>query len=209
MNRARQASGPIDWGEVHERLDRSAAVLAGGTPLADEQVQAILDERARVLARVPERPLEAAERIEVVAFALAGERLALETRFVRRVLSRWEATPVPGAPEVLVGVTNLQGDVLALFDLRILFGMARTDRPASALLLVLGEEAHELGILVDAVDDMRPLRVADLLEPPASLARLGRGVLRGVTEDALIVIDGHALLADERLFIQQGDEPGA
>lgn len=207
MIRTGQTSGPIDWHEVHERFERSKGAFAGDAPLSEVEVRAILDARARVLARVPQRPLEAAERIEVVTFTLAGERLALETRYVRKVLSRWESTVVPDAPEPLIGVTNLQGDVLPLFDLRIILGMPSADCDARAQLLVLGTEEHELGVLADAVEDVRLVRVADLLDPPSSVERRGRSALRGVTEEALIVIDGHALLRDERLFVQQGDEP--
>ncbi|MDR3636743.1 MAG: chemotaxis protein CheW [Isosphaeraceae bacterium] len=210
MNPSRpRVAGPIDWNEAHERLDRSLAALQADAALSPERVQAVLDERARALARVPVRPPEVSEVIEVVTFTLAGERLALESRFVRRVLSRWDCTPVPGAPEALVGVTNLHGEVLALFDLGVLLGVARAGPAASAQLLVLGEDRDELGVLADSLGDVRSLRITDLHEPPASFERLSCGALRGVTEDVLIVVDGRALLADERLFIHQVDEPGA
>lgn len=210
MNPTRaKSAGPIDWGDVHERLDRHATALRAEGVVSPERVQAILDERARALARVPERPPDAWEVIEVVTFTLAGERLAIETQFVRRVLSRWDSTPVPGAPEGLVGVTNLQGEVLALFDLRAFFGMPCVERAALGQLLVLGEEHDELGVLAEAVGEVRSLRIADLRDPPLAFEGLGRGALRWVTDDVLIVIDGKALLADERLFIHQGDEPGA
>jgi hypothetical protein len=38
---------------------------------------------------------------------------------------------------------------------------------------------------------------------------VGRDYLRGVTADALIVLDGDALLRDPRLFVDQAEEPGA
>lgn len=210
MNPTRpKAAGPIDWREVHERLERSAAAFRDEAVVSPERAQAILEERARTLARVPEKPPDAWEVIEVVTFSLAGERLAIETQFVRRVLSRWDSTPVPSAPAGLVGVTNLHGEVLALFDMCVFLGMTRDQAVASPQLLVLGEERDELGIVADAVGEVRLLRVADLHEPPASFEGFGRGSLRGVTDDVLIVVDGQALLADERLFIHQADEPGA
>jgi hypothetical protein len=47
------------------------------------------------------------------------------------------------------------------------------------------------------------LREPDLLEPPESVAGIGRDFLRGVTADALIVLDGERLLRDEQLIINQ------
>ncbi|MBC7818114.1 MAG: hypothetical protein IAG10_14590 [Planctomycetaceae bacterium] len=51
------------------------------------------------------------------------------------------------------------------------------------------------------------MRREELLEPPGSVTGIGREYLRGVTRDALIVLDGAVLLQDARLFIDQIDEP--
>jgi hypothetical protein len=50
------------------------------------------------------------------------------------------------------------------------------------------------------------LRTEDVLEPPGSLTGAGRDWVRGVTRDALVVLDGAVLLKDRRLFIDQGEE---
>ena len=68
-------------------------------------------------------------------------------------------------------------------------------------ILVLGNERIEFGLLVDAAQEVFRLRFEDILEPPGSLQGLGRECLRGVTADALIVLDGALLLQDQRLFI--------
>jgi len=45
------------------------------------------------------------------------------------------------------------------------------------------------------------LRKADLLAPPGPVSGIGLDYLLGVTADALIALDGEALLADPRLFV--------
>ena len=78
-----------------------------------------------------------------------------------------------------------------------------------ARVLVLGADRPEFGVLADAAHEVTTLRVDEVHEPPDSATGVGREYLRGVTKDALIVLDGAALLRDGRLFIDQGEEAGA
>ncbi len=169
------------------------------------RARAILDERARALARVPPRPPTAAEVIEVAVFVLDDERYAVETGHVRRVVRLDGLTPVPGAPEALAGVVNLRGEVLAVFDLRALVGLPRREPTELTRVVVLGADRDELGILADAAVEVRDLRIDAIHDPPGSVEAPGRPLLRGVTADALIVLDGAALLADPRLVVDQNE----
>ena len=68
--------------------------------------------------------------------------------------------------------------------------------------IVLGEAAAEFGILVTAVEQTMELPAASLLQTGQRHGRPGTASFRsGVTEDALMVIDGDKLLADGRLFV--------
>jgi purine-binding chemotaxis protein CheW len=201
----------IDWDTVHarlERLERAAHAALDPTP---EQAQAVLEARARILARVPVAPPDADKVLTVVTFTMGDEPYAIETRFVRRVvrIDDENLTPIPGTPDVLVGVLNMEGDILAVFDLVHLFGLTRGVQTGPTGLIVLGEQGDELGLITDAVHEVRPLRNDAVLEPPGSIEGLGRNILRGVTADALIVLDGASLLRDPRLVIDQGEEGGA
>jgi purine-binding chemotaxis protein CheW len=199
------ASRWIDWAEVRARLDRAWASRDGLT-LTSEQADAILTERARALARVPPSALNAGPGVEVATFALGDERYAIETCYVQRVARVDDCTPIPGAPEILLGVINAGGEVLAIFDIRPLFGGTVGSAMGRGQVLIVGNDREELGILVDEAHEFLILRLEDVLAPPPSLGGEGRHLVRGVTSDALIVIDGAALLRDERLFINQGDD---
>jgi purine-binding chemotaxis protein CheW len=204
----RRPAGTIDWQDVRRRLDRLAAVAEGAAGLAPERARAVLEERARALARVPPQGPDASEVLMVVTFRLANEVYAVEARHVREVMRPGEHTPVPGAPDFLVGVVNLRGDILAVFDLRKFFGLPPGSVTEAARILVLGGDRAEFGVLADEAHEVRPLRTADLLDAPASVAGVGREYLRGVTEDALVVLDGDVLLRDGRLFIEWREGPG-
>jgi len=67
-------------------------------------------------------------------------------------------------------------------------------------IIVLGVDGPECGAAVDEVEEVKELRSIELLEPENSSEL--HGLLLGITADALMVIDGATLLADERLFIE-------
>ncbi|WP_435011474.1 chemotaxis protein CheW [Tundrisphaera lichenicola] len=198
----------FDWSEIYARLDRAAEATRHSLGPTPEQAKALMDERARALARVPIRSPEPSEILEVAAFTLAGERYAIETRYVTKVLRLTDFTPVPGTPEFLGGVLNLRGEILALIDLRSFFGIPSVGLTDLSRIIVLGLERNEFGIMADDVQEVLTLPVHEVLEAPASLpGGGGRAPLIGVTADARIVLDGSALLDDPNLFIDQSDEP--
>ncbi len=196
----------VDWTAVRERLARAQAATASALELSPERARAVMDERARLLARAQAVGPAPTEVLETLTFALGHERYAVESKHVREVVRLVDFTPVPGAPEFLLGVMNLRGDVLAIADLRKFFGVPQPGLTDLARVVVLGAEHAELGVLADEAHELRILSVAEVLEPHGSVAGIDREYLLGVTKDALIVLDGTRLLADPRLFI---DETGA
>jgi len=162
-----------------------------------------MDERARALARAGVEPRPPGEMIEVLVFVLGNETYAIETRWVHEVARFTDFTPVPGAPEFALGITNLRGEVLAVVDLRKFFGVAVKGVTDLSRLVVLGSERAEFGVLADATREVRALRSDEVLETVEPVAGIGRDYLRGVTKDALIVLDGAVLLQDGRLFVNQ------
>jgi purine-binding chemotaxis protein CheW len=195
----------LDWSEAYRKLERLAA-SAGSTTQADpEQEQAVLDERARQLARGAPRAAEPSQRLELVLFHTGEQDYALETRFVREVLRTSEQRVLlPGAPAPLRGVTLLHGEVLVVVELAPLFG-----RPAPTThgpVLVLGLGRAELGLRTDRVDEVSSLSRDSLLPPPAALSGHERTLVAGLTREGIIVLEGESLLRDGRLFFDLSEE---
>jgi purine-binding chemotaxis protein CheW len=199
----------IDWQQVHARLARATAATEQALRLSPERARAVMAERARALAQVPAAAAPAGATLQLVVFTLANERYAVETCHVREVVRLIDFTPLPGAPDFLVGVMNLRGHIVAVIDLRKFFGVAARGLTDLARVLVLGHDRAEFGVLADSASEVAALPLDRMLEAPASVAGVAREYLRGVTADALIVLDGAALLQDPRLYIDQGDETGA
>ena len=188
---------PPDWEAIRAQIARSAT---GKTP---EQTRAILDARARKLAARP--PQVARDQLSLAVFQLAGERYAIELGWIHEVARLTDYTPVPGVPDHVVGLTSLRGEIIAVIDLRRLFGLAISGLGDQSRLVVIGDRHAEFGILVDSALGTATLTAADVLATPAGVAPTARACVRGVTADAMIILDGQALLADPRLVIDQAE----
>jgi purine-binding chemotaxis protein CheW len=203
VKRKRAQRGPIDWSQIRVRLDEAQARAIASTEISPERSRAIMEERARRLAQVPE-VLDTGDTYETLTFGLGNERYCIETKYTREVVRFIDYTPIPGAPDFVVGVSNLRGEVVCIIDLRKFFGVSQRGITDMSRVIALGVETTELGIVADQVFEVAPLRAKDILHPPAS-TEVGHEYLLGVTRDAAIVLDGAALLRDPKLTVEHGD----
>lgn len=58
-------------------------------------------------------------------------------------------------------------------------------------------------MLVDEVHEVITVRIDEIAEAPGSVQGVSREYLRGVTEDAMLILNGDVLLADERLYMDE------
>jgi len=196
-------SRTIDWEAIKRRLATTEAAISGD--LGSDQVarDRILEARARAAARPTLAP-DPVERIEVLAFSLAAEMYAVETRYVREVCQLKDLTPIPGAPTFLAGALNLRGRIVAIVDLRAFFQLPTRGLTELNRIIVLKGGDEEFGLLADGIEGIESLPISELRTGPLTLAGIREKFLRGVTGRMLAVLDGARLLTDTSLKI---DDP--
>lgn len=199
-----QKGSGLNWEEAYARL--AAAAESTGT-LSPEQARAMLEARARELARPPALERSAGAQLEVARFHAGGQTYALETRFIHEVLRAPELTPLPGAPVLLCGLILLRAEVIPVVELPPLFG-----RPASgpgAVVLLVGAARPELGLCVEAVEEVTFLQREALLPPPPTLPVEAMDLVSGIHREGTVLLEGAALLSDSRLIfdLAEGGKP--
>lgn len=182
----------VDWGEIRARVEAAGRALAGETAASPERARQVLEERARALARPAAAPI-AGDMLELITFALADEVYAIESRFVHAVLRLTDFSPLPGAEPPVFGVTAWRGGLLTILDLRRVLGISVTALSDLSRLTVLGDDRPAFGILADAVREVVTVPASDVRDPPEGVAAK-REYLRGVTADAVLVLDAEQLL---------------
>lgn len=90
-----------------------------------------------------------------VRLRVGGESYAFAVEHVLEVAELGEIAPVPGAQGDVLGVRNLRGEVLPVFDLAAVFGIGR---PAAAQrLLIVEHDGRRAGFAIDEVVDVGQL----------------------------------------------------
>jgi purine-binding chemotaxis protein CheW len=164
----------------------------------------ILEERARTLA-IQEITAGAELGEEILSFRLGDGGYSILARFIREVQPLDRITPLPSTPPFVLGLVNVRGRLLAALDIRPLLDIPQTPPAADAFLLVLTANGIEVGLLADAVIEVR--RGDDDLAPVLSTTA-GRGTtwIMGVDRQLNLLIDPPALLSDPRLIVNQASE---
>lgn len=107
-----------------------------------------------------------------MTFKLASEEYGLAILRVREIIGLMDITRVPRTKDFIRGVINLRGKVIPVVDLRLVFGMPRTENTDQTVIIVVqwttGNTSTTMGILVDEVLEVMSIE-ADQIEPPPDL----------------------------------------
>lgn len=138
--------------------------------------------------------------LQWVTFKLAGETYGVNVMQVQEVLRYTEIAPVPGAPDYVMGIVNLRGNVVTVIDARYRFGLAPGEITDNTRIVILEAENHVVGILVDSVAEVVYLRQSEIETAPSvgneESARFIQGVCHKNNE-LLILIELDKLLTDD------------
>ena len=157
------------------------------------------------------------ESTQYLTFKLADEVFALDISKVREVLDFTAITKVPKTPEFMRGVINLRGSVVPVVDLRLKFGMSRTEKTVNTCIIItevtVDNETTVLGALADSVQEVMDLG-PDHIEPaPRIGTRLNTEFIRGMGKrdnTFVIILDIDKVFSiDELALVQTAEKEGA
>jgi purine-binding chemotaxis protein CheW len=163
----------------------------------------ILRERARALARTPDRSADSEVSLQVLEFQLARERYAVETGYVQEVYPFKSLTVLPSTPPFIAGVVNVRGRILPVLDLKVFFDLPKEGLTDLHRIVVVSGHDLEFGLLADVSVGVQTIAVNSLQPPPPTVAGIGADYMRGVTVDGLIVLDMERILADPRIIVNE------
>lgn len=193
----------IDWDDIHRRLDSMKQVIEHlQTPDPDER-RRILKERAELVALEKEPGTGEEECFTVMEFLLAYEHYAIEIVHVKEVLRIRELTLLPGTPSFVLGIINIRGEIFSIIDLKTVFNLPDRGLPEFNTVIVMRDEARRFGIVVDSVIGIKKIFNSALKPPPATITGNRAGYIKGVTSEAVIVLDGGKILADRGLSVHE------
>ena len=156
------------------------------------------------------------ETTQFLTFKLADEVFALDISKVREVLDFTTVTKVPRTPEFMRGVINLRGSVVPVVDLRLKFGMTRTENSVNTCVIItevtVDGDTAVLGALADSVQEVLDLDAEHIAPPPKIGTKLRTEFIEGMgkrDDQFIIILDIDKVFSADELAMVQGDKSTA
>jgi purine-binding chemotaxis protein CheW len=92
--------------------------------------------------------------IRLVSFNLDDQKYALFLSAVLRIIRVVEITSLPKAPEIVLGIINMHGQVIPVFDIRKRFRLPQREVQLGDQLIVASTSKRTVALLVDSVSDV-------------------------------------------------------
>src|SRR5512141_252818 len=128
--------------------------------------------------------VDVAVTTQYLTFKLDDETFALDISKVREVLDFTTVTKVPRTPEFMRGVINLRGSVVPVVDLRLKFGMTKTENSVNTCIIItevtVDNDTTVLGALADSVQEVLDLDAEHIAPPPKIGTKLKTEFIEGM-----------------------------
>ncbi|GBF11623.1 MAG: chemotaxis protein CheW [Tepidibacillus sp.] len=120
--------------------------------------------------------------IKFIVFRLGSEEYGVDVQQVKSIERMEHITRVPNTPPFVKGVINLRGVVIPIIDLRRRFSIEQKDYNESTRIIIVNVEEMEVGLIVDAANDVIDIPVQAIEPPPKVVGAVEAIYLRGVAK---------------------------
>lgn len=145
-----------------------------------------------------------------LSFKLDEEIFAVDVAKVHEVLEFTTITKIPRVPDFMSGVINLRGSVVPVIDLRMKFGLSKTERTIDTCIIVLeisieGEKIV-IGALADSVQEVFDIEPHQIEPAPNIGNRYKANFIMGMgkrDENFIMILDIDKIFSSEELEVFQ------
>lgn len=120
--------------------------------------------------------------LKVIVFQLKDEEYGIPVQQVQSIERVQHITRVPKAANFVKGVINLRGVVTPIVELRKRFGLEESNYSDSTRIIIVGLEDMEVGLIVDAANDVIDIPDGTIEPPPEVVGSVEAEYLNGVAK---------------------------
>ncbi len=133
-----------------------------------------------------------------VTFRLDNELYGINVLQVQEVLRYTEIVPVPGAPDFVLGIINLRGNVVTVIDTRKCFALPLHEPDEATRIVIIESGKQVAGLLVDSVAEVVNIKNSQVEMAPEVGTTESAKYIQGIAnhnKEILILVDVNKLLS--------------
>jgi len=145
--------------------------------------------------------------IRWVTFKLGTEVYGVAVERVREILKINNILPVPGAPDYVLGITNIRGNVVSVIDGRKRLSLETKEYTEKSRMIILESENDFVAVVVDEVADIVDMLESTLTSNPNIKASEDSRYVTGVfthDNDLIIALSAERLITKESFDMAAG-----
>jgi purine-binding chemotaxis protein CheW len=140
------------------------------------------------------------DTVELASFFVGEALCGMDILKVQEINKLIEMTRVPQAPEYVLGILNLRGEIVTIIDLGKKLGLKSTELNHKTRNIIVNSNGEHIGLMVEQISDVVQAEWEKVEPPPANIGNVQGKYFTGVfkTEDRLIgILDVEKVLKEE------------
>ncbi|MGZ3724147.1 MAG: chemotaxis protein CheW [Pseudobdellovibrio sp.] len=141
-----------------------------------------------------------------LSFNLGQESFAMPLLKVREVIGMPEVTPVPQAIAHVLGIMNLRGQIITIFDMRTCLKL-KASQKSDTTVIICEMEFGQIGMIVDSVNSVLSVSKSELSEVPVGSKSAGQSYITNVyrrEQELTLMLDvEHLITTEAKVQVQQ------
>jgi len=138
--------------------------------------------------------------VELATFFVGDALCGMDILKVQEINKLIEMTRVPQAPEYVLGILNLRGEIVTIVDLGKKLGLKSTELSHKTRNIIVNSNGEHIGLMVEQISDVFQAGWEKIEAPPANIGGVQGKYFTGVfkTKDRLIgILDVEKVLEEE------------
>ena len=138
--------------------------------------------------------------VELATFYVGEALCGMDILKVQEINKLMEMTSVPQAPDYVMGILNLRGQIVTIIDLGKKLGLDTTELTESSRNIIVNTKGEYVGLLVTRISDVVDADWDKVEAPPANIGGVQGRYFKGVfkTDSRLVgILDVEKVLLEE------------
>ncbi len=130
-----------------------------------------------------------------LTFSSNGLNIGVSTNYVIEIITNHSITMLPLVPDYVRGIINLRGQIIPIIDIRLRMGKPFIDYTSSTCIIVLNINSIQIGIIVDAVQQVMDIDQSQISPVPVeNQQELISGMVSSANSSVILFLDCEQLI---------------